>query len=215
MELILGHNGYIGNLFYTNFKDKIDFLVYEDKIFNIDKINDLIINNNITTVYNFFQKRSTKNIIRFKESQINYFKKVLLLCRKYDIKLVHSSSYAVINNLCETKDEKLYKKIKKYQEELILKNLNKYIIFRFPSVYSSNVPEDMLLYRMTFDENFLLTNLNKCHFITSFDDIKDYIIKNNILNLNDSIINIPAEEYNLKELYNLAKKNHFKLNKKK
>jgi hypothetical protein len=66
---------------------------------------------------------------------------------------------------------------------------------------------------MTFDEEFLLINPNKSHFINSFNNIKDYIINNKILDNTKSIIDVPSKEYTLKELYNLSKNNYFELNK--
>jgi dTDP-4-dehydrorhamnose reductase len=215
-SLFLGYNGYLGCIFGNYlFKYEKNIIFYDKNNLNIDNIIDIIKSNNIKIIYNFLQKRNcdNSNLKRFLDSQVIFFKKIIKICKNYNIKLVYPSSYAVICDIAKDRFELIYKKIKEQQEKLVINNLDNYLILRFPSIYNYIMPKDMLLYRMTWEENFELTNYNLIYEILSEYKLQSYLYNNNILEKNKEIITLPSDKYTLLEIYNLCKNNYFEIEK--
>lgn len=221
--LILGSTGYIGKKFKHLADKKKTFNIFCPSRDELDILNSIYLLsylqcNKIDAIINFTGKRlsNKENVKDFVATNTIGIQNIIDCCESLNIKLINISSYAILDYVkTECPEEDIYKSLKLFVEALIKTSKCQYLSFILPTIIDKIMPKDMLVYRMTFDESFKLTNKDKYYYYQKMDFTVKFLY-NHILpflsiDKHSFHLIVPCEIQTLESLFALCKENKFGL----
>lgn len=210
--LILGSKGYIGS-------SMAQFLALRDMEWTGFYSWEMSLEYANTCSYIIYalgnRSRNEANKRRREEDYFQPLLNALAACLKFNLPLIFISSYALMfpQHIGDF-DNLRYTWLRGRAEKIIRNYGINYLIARYPSIYQSIMPKDMLLYRMTWDTNFVLTDPCHFHYIQHSSAANAFTMSFLPELLKEKVcktVIVPSQAYLLQDLYHLSQTNHFNI----